>query len=286
MAYISLIKYGFKNSVRFDIIYNRFFRYQKLRINLIKSFTTNIFMICQWYIIYYLLTKLLILEQSFVLSNIVTIAFIIFIVPILALNVFMNHHWRQQTVNEVHQKALKKLKKNQNSDIVLKNITEVKVYVSNMIREYFHSVWFYNLNNLIIIGLYYGISLLGFSLIAIIIKLLYTSIISSMYAFEYMLNGKSLRYRLNFAEKNWCYLMAWNLPAITFLWLAGFPIIIHWTLMEFWTMCQTICSLYIQLPESNQTDLPIMALQRRIVPIITENTFKVMNMALNNKKIE
>lgn len=280
MAYISLLKYGLYNSVRLDIVYHRFFRYQKLRINLIKSFTTNIFMICQWYIIYYLLTKQLILEQSFILSNIVTLSFIGCIVPLLILNIFMNHHWRQQTVNEIRQKALKKLGKTQKSDLILKNITDVRMYVLKMIREYFHSVWFYNLNNLIIFSVYYTITLLGFNSIAIIIKLLYTSIISSMYAFEYLLNGKSLNYRLNFSEKNWCYLMAWNLPIILLLWIVELPLIINWALMEFWTMCQTICSLYIQIPDSNQTDLPIMVLQRRIVPVVTENTFKLLNYSL------
>ena len=287
MAYIDLIKYGFKNSFRFDIIYHKFFRHKRLRINLIKSLTTNIFMICQWYIIYNLLTSILIMKESFILSNLLTILFIIFITPLFVLNIFMNHHWRQQIVDDILDKAMNKLrKKGVKSNVVIQNITEIKLYLFNMIREYINSVWFYQLNTIIIFSLYHVISLIGFNLTATLIYIFYMSLISSMYAFEYTFNNKSLSYRLNFAEKNWCYLISWSLPIVIFFWTMNLPIIIHWCLIEFWTMIQTISSLYIPIPASNKTDMPIMFIQRKIVPIITNKTIIIINNTFDklNKK--
>lgn len=288
MHMLQIIKFGLQNSCRLDIVYHKFFRHQKLRINLIKSFASNVLMITQWYIIYYLLTAKLMLEHDYVLSNLVTSGFIVFITPMFILNILMNHHWRQQIVQEIKDKVKGKLKQ-KSSDNVITNLTDLRMYILNMIYNYFSSIWFYNLNNIIILIAYHCLGLVGLSLIAVVVKLLYTSLISSMYACEYMLNSNSLTKRINFAEKNWCYLVAWNLPTVTFFWLVGLPFIVQWALMEFWTMCQMICCLYIQIPDSQHTDMPIMAVQRRIVPIVTNTTLQVLSSAFNKsvqKKIE
>lgn len=279
---IKIIKYGLMNSCRLDIIYHHFFRYQKLRINLIKSFTSNILIITQWYIIYYLINRKLILEESYILSNLVTIGFILLIVPVLIINVLINHHWRQQIVDEIRDKVKIKLKQRVDSKQVLNDINELKLYILRMINNYFNSIWFYNINNLLIIIMYQSLNIIGLNLIGLPLRIIYMSLITSMYACEYIISDSSLKNRIDFAEKNWCYLIFWSLPTILLFWLIDLPIIIQWSLMEFWTMCQMINCLYIQIPYSEDTNIPIMFLQRRLVPIITERTFKIIKNMINS----
>jgi hypothetical protein len=89
---------GIKDSLRYDIIYHKFFRYNKIRKTLLKSIVLNFLIICNFYIIFSSLS----LQLSLQYNKYTTIIYYIFYqIPILIISLIYNNIWRNSIVNAI-----------------------------------------------------------------------------------------------------------------------------------------------------------------------------------------
>lgn len=276
---------GFRNSFRYDIIYNKFFRYKCIRKILIKSFGFNIFIICATYLVFALSFDCHLRYYHNVVRILLTFSYFAIIqLPLCIISIILNNIWRSKIVNVILNKNLSKLKGNVE--------LTTKQTISLFIHENLHIFIFYVFNWIFIMlfttvlpyvlyayipKFYNYMNIGGVNVLNIIFKIFeiaLNSLLCSCYCLEYTLRHPLLTSRrgnywiisrLEYTEKHALYFTGY---CITLQLLNCFlPVFIFWGIFEFCITILLIISLYTK--HDNNKPINIFYLQKKIMPFIT-----------------
>lgn len=272
---------GICNSLRFDIVYDKLFKYKKIRVSLAKSFVLNILIICEFWI----------LQQAGFINEYV---YRVLLMPLLVISLILNNLWRSDIVKTVLEKNFKKIDKRNSQRIkitmnsggelttnnkigISRNKSKKKNFVpSRIIYSFIHDniamIIFYICNWLMIKVL---------SQYSIVISTLLNSLLTSAYCLEYLLRNsqKLLVLRLEYVEERLVYFIGFGL-LITLLGNIMDPIL-YWGVSEFLLMNLLIISMYTQHTKSSYY-IQTFYLQKKILPFIT-NKILIYSLKYFNK---
>ena len=235
---------GICDSLRFDIVYDKLFKYKKIRVSLAKSFVLNILIV----------SEIWLLQYAGLINGYI---YNILLVPLLGFSLILNNLWRSDIVKAILENNLKKIEKRNSERIkitmdsggeitttnkigISRNKSKKKNFVpSQIIYSFIHDniamIIFYICNWIIIRVI---------SRYSLIISTLLNSLLISAYCLEYLLRNsqKLLVLRLEYVEERLVYFMGFGL-LITLLSNIMNPIL-YWGMSEFLLMNLLIISMY------------------------------------------
>lgn len=264
MNIISGLFQGLVDSCRFDLVYPRLKKYDKIRECLGKSLVLNILIICQQYII---ITRVL------DLPNFISI---IYFAILCSVSLVLNNMWRDRIAKSILERNKVKSTKGV-AELQKKNMGTVeKIYL--MVYDNISMIYVY-IFNVILLNLVYYILILTSDRLRVPANIFYTcatAIVYSAYFLEYKMKAKAnatIRGRLMLMEYKWPYFLGYSLLIAV---LGNYlSLIIFWGLSEFVFTILLIISFYTRPMEAN-TYVPIFSVQRRWVPPLADRTMKLL----------